>query len=86
MYFLNTHNHMYRGLGYPELFSSSTNGSLVFDDIFRKNDRPVFDVFLVCPELLVIYTKHPLKYGKNQADNFEYKDFGADFFPFFIGV
>ena len=35
---------------------------------------------------LSIYTKHPLKYGKNQADNLGFKDFGADFFPFFIGV
>ena len=34
----------------------------------------------------VIYTKHHLKFRKNQADNLEYMDFGADFFLYFIGV
>jgi len=38
------------------------------------------------------YTKHHLKFGENQADNLVsvenrfILDFGADFFPYFIGV
>ena len=39
-----------------------------------------------------LYTKHHLKFGKNQADNLVavensfILDFGADFFLYFIGV
>ena len=37
-------------------------------------------------ELLIFYTKHHLKFRKNQADNLEYMRFRRRFFLYFFGV
>ena len=54
-------------------------------DLFSKDSLKI-GLFVYC------YTKHHLKFGKNQADNLVavenrfILDFGADFFLYFIGV
>ena len=40
----------------------------------RKDEKPLRGIF---------YTKHHLKFGKNQADNLEYIGFRRRFFPVF---